>query len=171
MKKFLFFTISAIIVGVMVGCSSENENIDISFSDLYEDIKGKISNDMDGELAGYLEIDLLDEDTDDPSAEIYEESMQLDRDQLANGRIIAAAMNVNADEIILIEAKEETQVDAIEEALERQKDQEYQIWETYLPDQFEKVKNNIIKTNGKYLLYVTYEDPEAIENIFDNYFE
>ena len=41
------------------------------------------------------------------------------------------------------------------------------MWEMYLPDQFEKVKNNLILSKGTYLIYITYDNPEAIEKIFN----
>jgi hypothetical protein len=80
-------------------------------------------------------------------------------------------MNVNSDEIILLKAKDEAHVKSLKEALEREKEAQIKTWEIYLPDQFEKVKNNVIKTNGNYLLYVTYGNPDEIEAIFDSYFK
>lgn len=118
-----------------------------------------------------MEVDLTKEETDDPAAEIYMENMDLKSDHIENGMILGSLMNVNSNEIILIEATDEEHVDSIKESLEKQLENEYRTWEQYLPDQFEKVKNNIIKTNGKFLLYVTYDDEKAIEDIFDSHFE
>ena len=80
-------------------------------------------------------------------------------------------MNVNADEIILLEAKDEKQVASLKEALEKELEGQVQTWKQYLPDQYEKVENNVIKTNGKYLLYVTYTKPGNIEKVFDSSFK
>lgn len=164
-----------IIVGIITGCSNEsgngNESSNVSFDDIYADIKDKLSDDLGEGFEGYAKIDLVDEDSDDPAVDIYQESIQLELDDIENGKIIGSLMNVNADEIILIEATDEEHLSSIEAALEKQLDNEYQVWEQYLPEQFEKVDNNIITTHGKFILYITYEDPEAIEDIFDSYFE
>jgi len=40
-----------------------------------------------------------------------------------------------------------------------------------LPDQHEKVKNNIIEQKGLYFLYVTYGAPENIVTAFNNAFK
>lgn len=164
------------IIGILAtGCSNDskqtNEAEDVPLEKIYEEIKEKVDTDTDGNIGGYLQIDLLEEDGVDPSADIYQETLQLDDNNIKNGFVLAAMMNVNADEIILLEASDENKVDELLKMLEQQLENQIQVWETYLPDQYEKVKNNIIKTNGNYLLYVTYENPEEIEAIFDSYFD
>jgi hypothetical protein len=124
---------------------------------------------VDGELQGYIEVDLMDDK--DPSTPIYMEKMKLNKEELEDGIVLAAMMNVNSDEIILLKAKDEVHVKSLKEALEREKEAQIKTWEVYLPDQFEKVKNNVIKTNGNYLLYVTSGNPEKIEEVFDSFFE
>lgn len=76
-------------------------------------------------------------------------------------------MNVNADEIIVLEAADEAQTDEVKTALENELAAQVQTWEQYLPDQFEKVKNNVILQNGTQFIYITYDQPEKIAQIFD----
>ena len=175
LKKVLYGMGLIVLTGILVvACSNASDGgsgTDASFEDIYEAIKDEMAEGADVEQAGYMEVDLMEENSDDFAAAIYEEALQLDQEQLSNGKVIAAAMNINSDEMILLEAADASHVEALQEALENRKEDEYLSWETYLPDQFEKVKNNIIKTNGNFLLYVTYEDPEAVEARFDGFFE
>ena len=172
---------------VLSGCSSESKDgakkeAHASFDEIIISIKEQVAEDLkadgveedvlvDGKLIYHVETDLTATEDSDPAVAIWIEKMGLNQEELANGRVIAAMMNVNADEIILLEAKDEKQVAALKESLEKELNGQVQTWEQYLPDQYEKVKNNIIKTNGKYLLYVTYTHPDNIEKVFDSSFK
>lgn len=185
MRKYLSLVVIALSFSLIVGCSNQSsegkeEAPKVSVGEIVEEIKEQIAADMkedgaseevyvDGKLQSYFDIDLLGED--EQSAAIYVEKMQLNKEELASGRIVTAMMNVNADEIIVLEAKDEASVESLKESLEKEKEAQNSTWEKYLPDQHEKVKNNVITTNGNYLLYVTYKDPETIVDIFDSYFE
>lgn len=37
-------------------------------------------------------------------------------------------------------------------------------WKTYLPDQYELVKNRLVKEYGDYLIYIVSSDNEAVFN-------
>ena len=123
---------------------------------------------VDGQLAFYMETDLTASEDSDPAVTIWVEKMDLDTDKLTNGKAIAPMVNINADEIILLEAKDEAAVDSLKESLEKELAGQVQTWQQYLPEQYEKVEKNIIKTNGNYLLYVTYTEPKKIEKVFDD---
>ncbi|WP_078381699.1 DUF4358 domain-containing protein [Sutcliffiella halmapala] len=186
MKRFSSLVMLSLLVFIFAGCGSNAENkekdVNISTEEMLNEIKEQLAEDMkangagddvyvDGNLQGYIEADLVKADETDPMVAIYFEKMQLNKEELASGHVVAAMMNVNSDEIFLFEAKEKEHVDSLKAALEREKEAQIQTWEQYLPDQYEKVKNNVIKTNGKYLLYVTAQNPDEIEAIFDSYFE
>ncbi len=170
---------------LVVGCTNQpkgeiEETKAASFEEIVTAIKEQVADDLkedgvgeevlvDGKLTYYLETDLTTPEESDSA--IWIEKLGLNKEEIANGRVIAAMMNVNADEIIVLEAKEEKQVESLKAALERELNNQDQTWKQYLPDQYEKVKNNSIKTNGKYLLYVTYTDPDEIEKIFNSRFK
>lgn len=186
MKKIysIFVLIFALCLAV-VGCSNESndkkeEAPKVSLEEMTTAIKEQMAEDMkaqgagedvlvDGNLQSYIEVDLMNEK--DPSTPVYLEKMKLNKEEIEEGVVLAAMMNINSDEIILLKSKDEANVKSLKEALEREKEIQIKTWEVYLPDQYEKVKNNVIKTNGKYLLYVTSEDPEKLVEIFDSYFE
>lgn len=173
------FLIASMILIIFVGCST-NQNAEeshVSVDELMSMIKEQIIEDLiedgadeediiiDGNLAGYIDADLKD----DEEAEFYVESMQLDGEKLEEGRALASMMNINSNAIFVLKAKEQEDVPSLKEALERELENQIRTWEQYLPDQHEKVKNNIITTKGKYLLYVTYEYPERIEEVFEKH--
>lgn len=169
MKKVGLFISLLIMIGGIIGCSSSSNNkVDVSFDDIYDEIKDKVADDIGEGFEGYQNVDLLNDDSDD--AELYQEMISLETDGLENAKILGTLINVNADEIILIEALDEESLKSAQVSLEDHLEDEYQVWEKYLPDQFEKVDNNIIKTKGDFLIYITYENPEAIEDIFDSHF-
>jgi hypothetical protein len=185
MKKLMNLVVFVLVFGLVVGCSNQDsekneEAPKVTLEEISQKIKEQMAADMkeqgagedvlvDGELQGYIEVDLMDDK--DPSTPIYMEKMKLNKEELEDGIVLAAMMNVNSDEIILLKAKDEAHVKSLKEALEREKEAQIKTWEAYLPDQFEKVKNNVIKTNGNYLLYVTSGNPEKIEEVFDSFFE
>lgn len=185
MKKLMSFLGFVLVLGLIAGCSNQGSGKNevqptFTLEEMSLKIKEQIAADMkengagedvlvDGKLLSYIEVDLLDDK--DPSTSIYLDKMQLNKEEVEEGIVLAAMMNVNSDEIILLKAKDEAHVKSLKEALEREKEAQIKTWEIYLPDQFEKVKNNVIKTNGNYLLYVTSGIPEKIEAIFDSYFK
>ncbi|MED1560831.1 hypothetical protein AJ85_06380 [Alkalihalobacillus alcalophilus ATCC 27647 = CGMCC 1.3604] len=187
MKNFLRLLTMALVVFTLIGCNSgdndegENQSGEISLEEIFSSIKDQIAEDLqeaglgedvyvDGQLQMYIETDLTDETaTDDPLVEMLLENMKIDSSQLANGYVLQAAMNVNSDQIILLEAADEAEVAALQEGLERELENQHRIWESYLPDQYEKVKNNIIKVDGLFILYATYDDAQKLEAIFDEH--
>ncbi|MCH1625916.1 DUF4358 domain-containing protein [Fredinandcohnia quinoae] len=190
MKKISILVVTMFCLLLVVACSNEADKKKeetpepapkVSLEKMATEIKEQIAEDLkaggvteplvDGKLQMYIEANLKDSTESDPGVPIYLERMQINQEDLANGVVVGAMMNVNSDEIIVLEAADEEKVDALKEALEREKAAQNQTWEQYLPDQYEKVKKNIIKTNGTFLIYITYDNPESIEKIFDNQFK
>lgn len=172
---------------LLAACNSESKKEtekpeNVSFDEIVTAVKEQIAEDLkddgveedvivDGELTFYMETDLTASEESDPAVAIWIEKMGLNKEEITKGKVIAAMINVNADEIILLEAKDEKHVASLKESLEKELEGQVQTWKQYLPEQYEKVENNIIKTNGKHLLYVTYTEPKKIEKVFDSYFK
>lgn len=183
MKKIKGMAIIMVLL-LVAGCSSgtstgKEDTNTASFDEMITAIKEQIAIDLkdegveeevlvDGKLTYYMETDLTASEESDPAIAIWIEKMGLNKEEIAKGKVIAAMMNVNADEIILLEAKDEKKVASLKKALEKELAGQVQTWKQYLPDQYEKVEKNVIKTNGKYLLYVTYSQPKNIEKVFDS---
>lgn len=173
MKRIITLAVVALTLFTMVGCSKQEANVPVN--EIMDSITAQITADMieggvpedrfvDGNIPGFGLIDLKSEE-ENPFASMFE---SFNEEDLAEGQILMQMMSVKSDLIIVLKAEDESKVQTLIESLEDQLQTQDNIWSSYLPDQYAKVQNNIIKTNGNYLLYVTYENPEAIEAIFDN---
>lgn len=187
MKKWLSLLLLATVVLAMAACGTatkeENKNGEnektVSVETIMNDIKSQIAKDyeesgaenvlVENKLQGFVEANLVAEESEDPANAVFVEKLKINKEDLESGVVLAPLMNTKSDEIIVLKAKDEKQVKALQGLLDKEKEAQISTWETYLPDQLEKVQNNIIKTNGKYLLYVTYDDPSKIEAIFDKH--
>lgn len=186
MKKFSILLLAVVLV-IMAGCGKQsdgdnkNESNNASFDSIVNAVKEQVAKDMkeegieeetlvDGELLYHFQTDLTGTEEDDPGLPIWLEKMELKQEDIANGVVIAPMMNVKSDEFIILEAKDESKVASLKASLEKELAAQDQTWSQYLPDQYEKVKHNIIKTKGKFLIYITYSNPEKIEQVFDDQF-
>lgn len=79
--------------------------------------------------------------------------------------------SVNADQITIVKAKSEDDVDSIKEVIEQQLESREKIFEGYAPDEAAKFKENQVKVNGKYIFAAVCNDNNKAENIFDNAFK
>ncbi|MCY6484862.1 DUF4358 domain-containing protein [Clostridium aestuarii] len=170
MKKILSLIMVILSIFLVVGCGQKVP--DVQVKDIVGGIKSQIAEDMkaagapedmfkDGKLGMYMETDLTAEETK-PIAELFNE------EDIEQSSILQVMINVNSDLIIVLKAKDESKVESLKASLEKVKEQQDNVWSQYLPDQYEKVKNNIIKSKGKYVIYITYSNPESIEAVFDN---
>ena len=185
MRKIQSITAVLLVILVLAACGSKtDENTpttgDVSFDEVYASIEdamleGLIQEDdsltKDELLSNYIIEDLTQSVADNPSVEFLFEKMGIEQDSIANGTALFAMMNLNADEVILLEAKTDEDVELLKAGLEKELATQIQMWEQYLPDQYEKVKQNVIKTNGKFLIYVTASNPEEIGQAFDKHFK
>ena len=172
MKKILVIAMACLMVIAAVGCSHQTKEVNVAVKDIVENIKGKVAEDMkaggmleenfkDGVLPGYMETDLTSEEEQGPMSEIF------NKEDIEEGIVLQPMINIRSDSIIVLKAKDESKVESLKASLDKIKEQQDELWSSYLPDQYEKVKNNITKVQGKYLIYITYDNPEDIEAIFD----
>lgn len=172
MKKILSLVLVVAAMLTFVACGQQASGANVSVNDIVGGIKEHITEDLkaggvpedsfeDGMLPGYLELDLTKEEQN-PIAELF------NKEDIEEGTVLQPMMNVKSDLIIVLKAKDESKVEELKASLEKVKEGQVSTWSQYLPDQYEKVENNVIKSTGKYLVYATYDNPEKIEEIFDN---
>ncbi len=171
MKKIMIlFVAMALVLGV-TGCTKP---VNVPLADVLTEVKEAIKadclasgnfteEDMAEGLPGLMEGNMLEDDLSlfvtDP--ELFKQEL------ISEGYILAPMFNVMSDEVILLKAKDKGAVKELQAALEQEQENRLKQWETYLPKQYEKVKDTIIKVQGQYLLYATWEDPTIIEAAFD----
>ena len=170
MKKIIGIVLIAVMVLAFVGCKDKGSEVHVSVADIVSSIKGQIAADLkaggvpeevfkESEVPGYMVTDFMKEDQN-PMLESFNKA------DLEEGFALQQMMNVKSDLIIVLEAKDKAKVESIKTALGKIKEQQINTWSTYLPDQYEKVQKNIIKAEGNYLIYITYDNPEKIEELF-----
>lgn len=171
MKKFaVLVVVMALVLGV-TGCAKP---VDVPVADILAEVKESIKadllasgafseEDLEEGLPGLMEGNLLEDDlmlfVSDP--ELFAKEL------ISEGYILAPMFNVMSDEVIVLKAKDKGAVSDLKAALEQEKENRLKQWEDYLPNQRAKVENTIIKVEGQYLLYATWEEPEIIEAAFD----
>jgi len=170
MKKAMPVLLLAITLTLLAACGSSNngDNASVDIEALFEEIKETVKADGDEELTGMMDGSLLE--ADEPMIEMVAGELDISEADIEEGYILASAMNINADEIILLEAKDKEKVGQLEEKLDDYLEMQHNVWESYLPDQLAKVENTIIQSKGNYIIYITYEEPEKIEKVFNEAF-
>ncbi len=98
--------------------------------------------------------------------ELYKDIYGIDPDKFEDVTVYGTMINVKANEIIVIKVKDEADIASATSALEARKQQVYKTWEQYLPDQFEMVKQGVIKTNGKYAALIISPEVSKVASEF-----
>lgn len=100
--------------------------------------------------------------------ELYKDIYGIDPDKFEDVVVYGTMINVKANEIIVVKVKDEADIGMAKSALEQRKNQVYKTWEQYLPDQFEMVKQGVIKTNGKYAALIISPEVSGVASQFIN---
>ena len=171
MKRYLSFMIASILILSISGCKdSKNENTprnEIEMSTLESAVKAAIkaqlitegadSTDFDGEiLPNYRSIFLKDISSmnipDEYDLSIFDDGVAVIHKSADNSDLIAIAKVKDGKR------------SAAEGLALRLRDFQMSMSDSYLPNQTAKIKDNIIKTIGNYIIYITYNDPKYIED-------
>ena len=75
--------------------------------------------------------------------------------------VMLPMMSVHATEIMVYQAKD-GMIETVTEEVNAYLDNYEQMWSTYLPDQYELVKNRVQRTIGNTLIVIIAEDTETI---------
>lgn len=183
MKRMLGIMIGALIVFAMVGCSGSADGEkevapEVSVEEVMDGIKGQVVQDVkdagfdegqsDEELIqSYMQLDLVNGDKEDPFIQMLLERTELDTGLLEEGYLFAPIFKTKSDEIIVLKAKSNEDAEVLKASLQKELDAQIQTWSQYLPDQYAHVEKNVLKTKGKYVVYITYSNVDAVEKVFD----
>ena len=166
---------------VLTGCGDENEpenameQARASIDDITTAITGELKANLinagaaveedfkDGKIPSHSVVRLKDENFTLP--------IEFDKNKLEDAVVITHDMNVKSDMIVVLKAKTDADIPEVENYAKKIKEEQTKTWENYLPDQFSKVQNNSIKTNGRYVIYVTHDEPEKITGAIDKLFK
>ncbi|MEG2570593.1 MAG: DUF4358 domain-containing protein [Clostridia bacterium] len=166
------FTVLLCLLTVSCGEDANKPNNTINMDEISAVITAEMKADLiaeggyketefeNGALPGYRVNKLNDKDFSLP--------IKYERDDFSDAVIISHEMNVNSDMILVMKARDDAAVTALEGYAKALHNEQIRVWERYLPDQFQKVRYNIIKTSGRYVIYVTYDNPKKLLDAISN---
>ncbi|MCM1989815.1 DUF4358 domain-containing protein [Oceanirhabdus seepicola] len=158
MKKILSILMIAFVMISFAACGQKETVKDISIKEMVDKI---------AELPTAQRLMKTDLSTPSDENQYLIDSMELNTEDLEEGYAIYSMINVKSDMIVVFKAKDESSVENLKKVLDKTAENQEGIWSQYLPDQYEKVQNRIVKEKGKYLIYIVTDEPQEVEKIFD----
>ena len=177
MKVRNLVVLLVIAIAALTSCGKSTDEVPKKDATSIDDVASAITAEMKAHLisAGVPEEDFTEGSL--PSYSIMrlkDENFQLpieyDKNKLEDALVITHNMNVKSDMIVVLKVKTEADIPAVENYAKMLRDEQYRTWETYLPDQFEKVQQNTTKTFGRYVVYITHDEPQKISTAVEKLF-
>jgi len=150
----VLLSITAIVVIIFSRDDYTNVNVDTA------DIMNNISVSLGSDIPPMMQLD---------EQQVIDE-YNIDVLKLESYIIKIPMMNIRADEIAIIKVKDSNDIQYIKDKLKERLIKIENIFEKYLPDQYELAKIPLIISKGKYILMSISEKNDEIENIFKSYF-
>lgn len=91
----------------------------------------------------------------------------LDMSQCVQAVAAICAVNIQADEIWLVEAKDSSAAAEIEELARSRVEQRMEEFKNYAPDQYQVLENAAILREGNYVVLLASQDIETLKAAFD----
>ena len=162
MKKILSLAITFLCIFALVGCGKEEAKVpNVPVKDIVTAIEGEF------DLEGLMEIDLTADELDEMS-KLTLEGYGINPEDVEEGIIKFAMINLDARELIVLKAKDESKLAELQASLEKRVETQLQAFENYVPKNYEMVQNHLLKTKGNYIILAIGEDVEKIDEIFEN---
>lgn len=102
--------------------------------------------------------------------ELSKEFYPFDRNLVSEYIIYNAMINVKSDEVAVFKVKDASNISEVEKGIQKRVDQLEKIWQSYLQDQYDKVKKHIILKKDNYILFSVSDDQKKVEEIFNSFF-
>ena len=100
-------------------------------------------------------------------SDLYASVYQIDPSAYEDVLVYGAMMDVKANEIIVIKAKDSAGLNAAKSALSNRLAALKEQWKNYLPDQYEIVKAGTVTTKGLYAALVVAQDGQKAVAAFN----
>lgn len=150
-KKFLALLIFVFAVSAVVGCTSEQSDINVSAAKIEDQMKQSVK------------LDKLKKGDAHKLKKLYD----LGTEQVEDFLLYTASSNVRADEIVVIKVKDEKQIDSVKASITQRIDAQAVKFKDYRPDEYALVEKHVLKVKSRYILFVVSADTEQIEKAFD----
>ncbi|WP_160673256.1 DUF4358 domain-containing protein [Clostridium sp. C8-1-8] len=143
------FAILVMLVVVMVSCSNKQE-IKV------EDINKKIGN----------AVDLLTLKSEDATK--LKKTYGIEENKLDGFEFYRADSNVKADEILIIKAKEKSDIQDFQDKINKRIEKQEVNFKDYLPEEYGLLKNSVVKVKGNIIIFVASKDADKIIQAFND---
>lgn len=152
MKRFSAALLSLLLVLGLAACSGGGDKADFEMDvqAVYEELAA---------LPGMPAMIVLPEDK-------ALDFLGLDMGDCVQAVTAINAMNIQADEMWLVEAKDGSAADKIEELARARVEQRMQEFENYAPDQYQVLENAFILREGNYVVLLASQDIESLKDAF-----
>ena len=153
MKKLIAFVLAAAMMLSLAACGGKADTKSVDLNALYES------------YAQYMpEMFSLDEDT-------MMNFLGIDAADCANYAVYICGDGLRADEVWLIEAKDEAALGRLKEMAEARMQAKVNETISYVPDQYVIVEQGVILTNGLYLALLVSPDVDTLKATFEAAFQ
>ena len=102
--------------------------------------------------------------TEDITSEILSRNYEINEDEYEEVIGKMPMMNIQASMYLIIKAKDGS-VDSVKQKVEEYGNKQEKIWSTYLPEQYDLVKQRKVGTVGNYVYLIISESASEIEKI------
>ena len=148
------FIMALVLLTLMAGTACrQNKEVTMDIHAVWDEMQQSI------EMGSMMELD------DATLSTLYPE---IPMDKLTDYVVQTSMINVRATEIALFEAKDEAAAQEIKTSVGTRKENLEQNWSTYLPDQYELVKNSTIDVYGKYVVLIVGDFEAEAKAIVEN---
>lgn len=152
MKRFAAAALSLLLVLGLAACSGgDKADFEMDVQAVYE------------ELAALPDMPALIVLPEDKALDF----LGLDYSQCVQAVAAISAMNIQADEIWLVEAKDGSAAAEIEELARARVEQRMEEFKNYAPDQYQVLENAAILREGNYVVLLASQDIESLKDAFN----
>ena len=156
-RKVFILSLLAMIctVGVLSGCSKEEETKNISV------------NEIDKKIQENVDISEMRTGNMDKLKKLYD----INEDEIEEFILYTAPTNIKADELAIIKVKESESIENIKANISKRVKQKGNTFKDYLPEEYYLIENHILTNKENYIFFVISDKAEDIENAFNESFE
>lgn len=165
MQRYKLILIAMLISLIFVSCTKPKEP-SVKVTNLMDQVTDKIVKDYkttSREQLGYNRLDFLKDDSKDIVS-----TMKLEKNTIEEGIYLSDPTGKTSDRIMIVKAKKDTDIKGVVDAFRKMQEKQDKEWKKKQKKQYEKVKNGIIDTNGKYVIYIVYDDMASLMKIIND---
>ncbi|MCY9517610.1 DUF4358 domain-containing protein [Paenibacillus apiarius] len=150
-RRFFALLIFTFAISTLVGCTSEQSDINVSAAKIEDQMKQSVK------------LDKLKKGDSHKLKKLYD----LGTEQVEDFILYTATSNVKADEIVVIKVKDEKQIDSVKASIAKRIDTQAVKFKDYRPDEYALLEKHVLKVKSHYILFAVSTDAEQIEQAFD----